>query len=519
MLKGSASNNNMEATPDLGLIGQLVIKEFWLSAIWRQNTGKIEVLVLAQEQENMSRKKSKRVRKRKKSQSEGSRFRTSILKEKRKVKELKKAAEAKESKAEEEKQARAQALQKESVERDFHYRGKSKTDNEEGLSGLLKTGLVVVSSAIIFALVLTTLMREERPTDGVVKFSNKRPVAPKINKNKNSGSIDLEIPIPDNDQSLPIQRPAIKWLDDNSEARQLLLGDLVKKSAFHKSLSQYLEDYDQLRTASHNNGAYADYRERQRLEAEILDRIRALGEDGVPAIVEVLKTLTGHPFQLFLARALAGMENPQALAAAEQLLGQFEHYGVRMQLVKSLPRRPESIEVIGRTLDKIKDANLRVMVLREYAHRTRVKGQASEETVALFRKLALSDANPTVRAEAIAVIGRRRLTGEREILETIVRKESHVTVRQRAIVSLARTAGAQSLPVLRDVLESDAQEGVRASAVLALTLIGADALPALETVAQNDKSEEIRNRAQRAIENIRFALENQQRNRLRVGGK
>lgn len=469
----------------------------------------------------MPRKKSKRAKRSQKAKVEKTRFRTSIFKEKRKIKELQKLAEAEEKKLEEEKQARIEAIQKEAMEREFNYRGKPGAEEEAGVGSLIKTGVIVVCSAVVFALVLMTLLKEEKSGTKVAKRPKNQPKKPKQKPDKRP---EVRTPINNsengpelNDHPKPIRE--VGFVEEKASSESTLSDDLLKKSEYHRSLGDYLAEYDQLRNGNGTDNPYSNYRERQRLETELLERIRALGSDGVPAVVDVLKTLAGHPFQLFLARALAGMDNPEALAATEKLLSKFDNYGVRMQLVKSLPRKAESIDVIGRSLNKVKDANLRIMVLREYAHRTRVSGEASQETVALFRKLALSDSNPTVRAEAIAVIGRRRLEGEREILETIVRKEKHITVRQRAIVSLARTAGAESLPALKDVLESDAEEGVRASAVLGLTLIGADALPALQAVARDDKSEDIRNRAQRAIDNIKFAIENQQKNRLRVGEK
>lgn len=466
----------------------------------------------------MPRKKSKRNRRPKKARVEKTRFRTSIFKEKRKIKELQKLAEEEETKLEEEKRARVEAIQKDAVEREFNYLGKPNSEEEAGLGSLVKTGLIVVCSAVVFALVLMTLLKEEKNTSApVAKRPKTRAIATKKKKTPDQTPLGPRNVGKETDRPRPTRE--VTFVDDSEGTHSTLAADLLKKSQFHRTLGDYLAEYDQLRNGNGTDNPYSNYRERQRLETELLERIRALGGDGVPAVVDVLKTLAGHPFQLFLARALAGMDNPEALAATEKLLTKFDNYGVRMQLVKSLPRKAESIEVIGRALNKVKDANLRIMVLREYAHRTRVSGEASQETIALFRKLALSDSNPTVRAEAIAVIGRRRLEGEREILETIVRKEKHVTVRQRAIVSLARTVGAESLPALKEVLESDAEEGVRASAVLGLTLIGADALPALQTVARDDKSEDIRNRAQRAINNIKFAIENQQKNRLRVGEK
>jgi HEAT repeat protein len=142
------------------------------------------------------------------------------------------------------------------------------------------------------------------------------------------------------------------------------------------------------------------------------------------------------------------------------------------------------------------------MLLREYSRRV---GEGDDAGRELFRRVAVEDQDPNVRAEAITLIGRRGDQRDAELLERICQNEEQLPIRQRAIVSYAETGKDRSLPYLEGLARDTAQAlPIRASAVLAIGRVGGDqALRALDTLAQTDPDQEIRTRAQRLAASLR----------------
>lgn len=395
--------------------------------------------------------------------------------------------------------------------KEYTYSGKA----ESGGRGVAVTTALVVG-ALLCALgggLMVVMMKDEpRKPPKIVRRDRPNPsrAGPQKKPGPTAPVIGPVEPV-EGPAETPRKAPVVEVADaENVQSGQFVSDELIGKSDMHKALADMLTEFDAIlneqRTGSNR---FEDFRERKRREEELLQRIRDLGDEAVPALVDMIRTLGGHGFQLFLARALAGMESPVALKATEGLLVEFKNHNVRVQIIRELPQTPEAAAVVARALPKIENANVRVRLLQEYAMRTR--GLEGEEIAGVFREIALNDDFPQARAEAITILGRRGRPEERDILERIVRDDKHPTVRQRAILSLAKTAGESSLPALQDVLRrEDSSENIRASAVLALTLIQAPALPVLEDIARNDPSEIIRRRAQSAIESIRIAMQNQQ---------
>jgi len=303
----------------------------------------------------------------------------------------------------------------------------------------------------------------------------------------------------------PRQRPKVIFTDDDASKVGFLPEELLAKSKFHRSLADLLADFDRLKREEMGSDArlFADYRARLEREKALLEQIRGMGDEVIPAILDLIGATKGHAFQLLLAKALAGMDSAAARKASEGLLSSPIEPNVRMQVILFLPPDDDSWKLISRALLKTKNSNLRRMYLREFAKRTATT--QGEDVAQVLRHTALEDESPQVRAEAIDLIGRRKMEGEREMLAKIIREDKHIPVRQKALKSLALVSGSQSLRLLESVVKNDKNTSIRASAIIALMKVGGEALPALHDVARSDPSPEIRQRAEQAIQSIRLA--------------
>lgn len=437
------------------------------------------------------------------------RFRTKILRENVEIREAERTAQVAKEKQEALEVKRKMALS-DPIDATVQY---SEKGERIGVDSRFSLALVILG-AVGFGIVVMVLMREDKKSRTKPTYVAKRSHRPKQTKpvknlgteTQHQGEGARQI----HDQDRVKAPKSIEFVEEQQGTSSGLSVELLNKSEHHKTLASFLDEF----TGLHNQPSvgtranpFEGYRERQRRENDLLEQIKNLGPGVLTAMSDLITELSGHPFQMFLARVLGSMDNDTAREKSAKLLVELKAYSVRMQLVKALPRNDGSIDMIGKSIGKVDDANLRVMLVRELALRTR-DGENFQRRVASehFRKLALEDQSPTVRAEAIAVIGRRKLKGVRDILEQIVRSDGHSTVRQRAIVSLARTAGESSMQTLEEVAMGEAKDSVRASAVLGLTLIGKPALRVLEDIARGDNSPDIRQRAQRAIQAIQRTL-------------
>lgn len=290
------------------------------------------------------------------------------------------------------------------------------------------------------------------------------------------------------------------------KAAELLdkLAELRRRSANHEAIARLLDQYAELARLDPLKAGpmFEDFRERERREQELLAELRRLGPSIVPALTEMLLELDQRANQLFMAKALAGIEGPDALKAVEEVLGRTKDVALQTTLVRFLPDSPEAAASVARAFGREDNPNLRGMLLREYARRL---GQGDESGRELFTRAALEDQDPNVRAEAVTLIGRRGDPRDQALMEQIINQEQNLPIRQRAIVSYAETGKDGSLPFLENLArDPGASLPIRASAVLAIGRVGGDrAIQSLDLMAQTDPDQEIRLRAQRLAASLR----------------
>ncbi|MGE0710192.1 MAG: HEAT repeat domain-containing protein [Planctomycetota bacterium] len=280
------------------------------------------------------------------------------------------------------------------------------------------------------------------------------------------------------------------------------LEELAKKSATHAAIARILEEHmalfdpEALRSPGPN---FQPFHERRRKEEELLERLRQMGPLAVDALKEMLLALGNRSQQIFLGKAMAGIEGPEALGAVKEVLGQVKDMAIQLSLTRTLPSNRESADLLAAAFGAEADPNLRTMLMREYNHRLE-----QHDPGELFRTAA-ADPDPRVRSEAIVILGRRGRAEDMALLERIVREESDQNIRKRAIFSLAQTGKESSLTTLESVVRDPQQSvGLRASAVLGISVVGGEqAMHLLDQVGASDPSPEVRERATRAALNLR----------------
>jgi len=288
-----------------------------------------------------------------------------------------------------------------------------------------------------------------------------------------------------------------------------LLAELAGRSPTHAEVARILEELNEVfdPAALRDPGpGFERFLERRRKEQELLERIQAMGPIAVDALQEMLMGLDHRQYRLFLGKALAGIEGPEALAAVQAVLGQLKDVSLQTTMIRHLPQTPDAADLVGQAMKGEQDANLRAMLLREYHQRV---GDDPTRGAEVFRDAALSDPDPNVRAEAVTILGRRGDPSDQALLEEIISKEDNLSIRQRAIVALGETAKEGALTFLEDLSrDPNASLNVRASAVLAIGKVGGEqAIRSLDLLAQTDPSPEIRTRANRLAQSLRRAQE------------
>lgn len=282
------------------------------------------------------------------------------------------------------------------------------------------------------------------------------------------------------------------------------LADLRARSANHEAVARLLDQYAELTRLDPLNASpmFQDFRDRERREQELLEELRRMGPGIIPALSEMLLELDQRANQLFMAKALAGMEGPEALAAVENALGSTKDVALQTTLVRFLPDSPDAAASVARAFGREENPNLRSMLLREYARRL---GEDAESGREVFSRAALEDTDPNVRAEAVTLIGRRGDPRDQALMEQIINQEPNLPIRQRAVMSYAETGKDSSLPYLENLArDTGAPLPMRASAVLAIGRVGGDrAIQTLDLMAQSDPDQEIRLRAQRQAASLR----------------
>jgi hypothetical protein len=321
------------------------------------------------------------------------------------------------------------------------------------------------------------------PAVGALRPMGKQPVTPKPSTVEELQPVDegAETPAPTEDE----------------------LAAMAARSADHAAVARILEEFAdlfELNLLANNPHAMA-FEERQRREQELLQRLRELGLLAVPALQDMILGLNNRAHQIFLAKALAGMDGDAAREAVSAILGQNKDVALQTTLVRFLPEGEGSLPLLEAAYTSEENPNLRTMLLREVARR----GGEDAEATALFRQAAANDGDVNVRAEAVTILGRRGDAADQSLMEDIIRNEQNLQIRQRAIVAYAETGGESSLSYLEE-LARDPQQGlhVRASAVLAIGRVGGDqAISALDMLGQSDPDQEIRTRATRLAHSLR----------------
>jgi HEAT repeat protein len=284
------------------------------------------------------------------------------------------------------------------------------------------------------------------------------------------------------------------------------LEELAKKSATHAAVARLLEDHmaifdpAALRAPGPNR---QPFHERRRREQELLEQLRGMGPLAVDAIKEMLIELRNRHQQIFLGKALAGIDGPEAAEAVVEVLGTVKDMSIQLSVTRSLPESPDSAGLLSKAFGSEEDPNLRSMLMREYNRRL-----ATDDPGELFRDAA-KDPDDRVRAEAVSILGRRRRPEDAVLLEEIIRDEQNVNIRKRAIVSYAQTGGQTSLGYLDSLVrDTGSAVDVRASAVLGISLVGGqEAISILDQVATSDPDSNIKTRANRAANNLRRNME------------
>lgn len=252
---------------------------------------------------------------------------------------------------------------------------------------------------------------------------------------------------------------------------------------------------------------FDEFQQRRQREDELIERLRALGPYAVGALKDMVLGLNNRAHQIFLAKGLAGIEGPEAVAAVRDLLGETNDVALQTTLVRFLPETGDAAGLVRDAFAEQTNPTARTMLLREYSRRT---ADDSEADTQVLRDAALSDSNANVRSEAISILGRRGSAEDAALMEKIVREESNLQLRQRAVVAYGETGGQGTLDTLEGFMrDPETPVRLKASTVLAISRVGGDrAISSLDLIAQSDPSPDIRDRAQKLANSLRARRDN-----------
>lgn len=379
--------------------------------------------------------------------------------------------------------------------------------------GRSKAPVVVLAGALVAAAVGGGLFLTMSSSDGPA------PVIGRANQTVIIDESAVRQPPPKTSVTAPTMLPAPTTIDPNAPVAPAQpvagpvtpmtpaerLAELRRRSANHEAVARLLEQWVELTRLDlegADNRLFEDFRARERREQELLDELKRLGAAIVPALADMLLELDQRAQQLFVAKALAGIDCPEALKAVEDALLRTKDVALQTTLVRFLPETSEAAATLARAFGHEPNPNLRGMLLREYARRLSDGDDSGRE---MFNRAALEDPDPNVRAEAVTLIGRRGDARDQALMEQIISKEQNLPIRQRAIVSYAETGKEQSLGFLENLArDPNASLPIRASAVLAMGRVGGDrAIQSLDLLAQSDPDQDIRLRAQRMAASLR----------------
>jgi hypothetical protein len=368
----------------------------------------------------------------------------------------------------------------------------------------------LLATALVGGLALMLLMGDppEQNKPQTAQITPQQAPAPTRKAQQPSVAAPVTQPQPKASAARPVRTPvAIKPPAARPKAAPtgMSLEELAKKSATHAAVARILEDHMALfdpATLRAPGPNFQPFHERRRKEEELLQRLRQMGPLAVDALKEMLLALGNRHQQIFLGKAVAGIEGPEAGAAVRQILGEVKDMSIQLALTRHLPEGSDSADLLARAFGEEENSNLRSMLLREYNHRLQ-----ADDSGELFRSAA-QDKDPRVRAEAVTILGRRGRAEDASLLEDIVANEKDPNIRKRAIVSLAETAKGNALTTLESVArDPKASLGERASVVLGVGKVGGEqAIHLLEQIGSSDPSPQIRQRANQTASNLRRNL-------------
>ena len=287
------------------------------------------------------------------------------------------------------------------------------------------------------------------------------------------------------------------------------LDELRRRSADHENVARLLDEFADLFSFDGlgQNPMFDEFQQRRQREDELIERLRALGPYAVGALKDMVLGLNNRAHQIFLAKGLAGIEGPEAVAAVRDLLGETNDVALQTTLVRFLPETGDAAGLVRDAFAEQTNPTARTMLLREYSRRT---ADDSEADTQVLRDAALSDSNANVRSEAISILGRRGSAEDAALMEKIVREESNLQLRQRAVVAYGETGGQGTLDTLEGFMrDPETPVRLKASTVLAISRVGGDrAISSLDLIAQSDPSPDIRDRAQKLANSLRARRDN-----------
>lgn len=385
---------------------------------------------------------------------------------------------------------------------------------------LVVAGVALVAIVGASALMLPALTNDDSTRPKQVRTANNTPAPQQPNTPNTALKPGETRPQVQQQQQLPIV-PGVTQKSDPMQPigpaqPQALRTDgktakeLAVKSANHGAVGRILDLFDGVRKVNFDvdNRLFEDYQAKQAREAELRAQIQALGMAGIDAIKDFVLNVNDDGYKIFLAKSLAEMKDPEALKAAAEILSTCHDIAVQTTLVRFLPETPESSGIIAGAFSGEENPNVRSMLLREYSRRigepaegtnpndAATQAGLSDQARGLFRKAALEDPDPNVRAEAVSIIGHRGDARDMELMQQIAKGEQNLQIRQSAIVAYATTGQETSLPFLEDLAQHEDSLEIRASAVLAIARVGNDrAIQILDQIAQTDQREEIKTRA------------------------
>ncbi|MBL4847064.1 MAG: HEAT repeat domain-containing protein [Planctomycetes bacterium] len=261
-------------------------------------------------------------------------------------------------------------------------------------------------------------------------------------------------------------------------------GDLRALSPKHAAVYTALANFQRL-----TNLAGLDFKARRKAQDKATKRLLSRKGMATP-IRDVLLLSKSKREQLFLAAALGDIPptpGHEAILALPDI-------AIVTTLARALPRNAKSLALLQRAYPRQSETNGKNVILREISKRTGRKADA-----AFLRAVATdADAAPTLRAEAVTALGRRKDPKDFAVLAEIA-KTGDLVLRQRAIVGAASSDGVKAIPLLK-TLSQDPNLRIRATTVLALGRIGSDAaIKELKRIAKDDAKDAIRTRAQRLL--------------------